>query len=75
MPEVKLRDDQPGTMEARVRARLQPSCCTDSADSYTVTGSGPQRTATATYNSGFQQKWGEGNKGEGDIFGRKRGVV
>jgi hypothetical protein len=75
MPEVKLRDDHPSTMEARVRARLQPSCCTEGSDAYVTTGSGPQRTATTTYNSGFNNKWGAGNPGEPGIDGQKRGVV
>jgi hypothetical protein len=72
--EVKLRHDQPQSMEARVRARLNSSCCTERADAYVVTGSGPTRAATTTYNS-FNKQWGEGNPGEGDILGRKRGVV
>jgi hypothetical protein len=62
-------------MEARIRARLQPSCCTDSADAYVVTGSGPTRTATEVYNSGFNNRWGGPNKGEGSIDGKPRGVV
>jgi hypothetical protein len=71
MPEVKLTGP---SMEQRVRDRLKPSCCTERADAYVTTGDGPTRAVTETYNS-FNKQWGSGNPGEGDIFGRKRGVV
>jgi hypothetical protein len=75
MVEVRLRHDAPQTMEARVRARLNPDCCSDGANSYTVTGSGPTRAATTTFNSGSNNRWGSVNKGEGDVDGKPRGVV
>jgi hypothetical protein len=74
MSETKLRHDQPQSMEARVRARLNSSCCTERADAYVVTGSGPTRAATEVYNS-FNKTWGSVNKGEGSIDGKPRGVV
>jgi hypothetical protein len=72
--EVKLRSDAPQTMEARIARRLRPSCCGDGADSYAITGTGPTRAASETFNS-FNRTWGSVNKGEGSIDGKPRGVV
>jgi len=71
MVEVKTHRDHPASMDERVQKRRQNSGDAAHAD-YVVRGD--KGTITNIHNSRVQQ-YGEGNKGEGDIHGHKRGVV
>jgi hypothetical protein len=73
MVEVKYRSDKGGPAE-RIRARLKNS---GGEEGYTVHtgGDAPNRVFHNVHEKGNVQQRGEGNKGEGDIHGNKRGVV
>jgi hypothetical protein len=60
------------TADARIKHRLRPSNDTLNADSVTVTGNSPNRVVTSVHHS-RNLSFGEDNKGEGDVFGHKRG--
>jgi hypothetical protein len=62
------------TPEARVASRLRNSGDTAHADHVVQKGSSPNRTFTNIHHS-RQQQYGDGNPGEGDVNGNKRGVV
>jgi hypothetical protein len=72
MVEVRYRQDHPSTPEARIAARLKPSCGGD-YDAEATTGSGPTRCVTAIHYGGAERQYGGDNKGEGDIDNRPRG--
>jgi hypothetical protein len=69
MPEIKLTGK---SMEQRIPDRLKPSCSPD-ADIRSTQGSGPTRVHTAIHHSGSAKQHGPDNKGEGDIYGNRRG--
>jgi len=62
------------SMEQRVADRLKNSGDAKNADHIAVHGTGPTATKTNIHNTRNQQ-YGTGHPGEGDIYGRKRGVV
>ena len=76
MTEVKYNTSHHagGTPEARIASRLRNSGDTKNADHVVQKGDGPTRAFTNIHNS-RQRTHGEGNPGEGDIQGNKRGVV
>ena len=74
MVEVKTCAGHPSSMSERVTKRLRNSGDTDHADTVVQKGSGPTRTNTNIHNLRNQQ-YGQGYPGEGDVYGRKRGVV
>jgi hypothetical protein len=60
------------TPEARIANRLKNSGG-DGADHHAVHGTGPTRTHTNIHNSAGAKQHGGPNRGEGDIYGEKRG--
>jgi hypothetical protein len=62
------------TPEARIRNRLKPSAEPQRGPGAQVTnGSGPTRTVTTIHQSANTRQHGPDHKGEGNIFGEKRG--
>ena len=76
MTEVKYNTSHHAgaTPEARIANRLRNSGDTENADHVVQKGSGPTRTFTNIDNS-RQHRYGPPHEGEGDVNGRKRGVV
>jgi hypothetical protein len=65
-----------GTPEARIANRLKPSAEPQrGSDSQVTHGTGPTRTVTTIHHSANTRQHGPDNKGEGDIYGRPRGVA
>lgn len=62
------------TPEARIANRLRNSGG-EEADHIIKTGTGPQRVFHNLHNPGSARQHGQGDPGEGDINGNKRGTV
>ena len=71
MVEAKLTGK---SMEQRISDRLKGSGDAQHSDVTVRKGESPERTISHVHHTRNQQ-YGEGHPGEGDIFGRKRGVV
>jgi hypothetical protein len=72
MVEVRLTGKP---LEQRLDDRLKNSGDEKRADIVTKHGEGARRTFHNIFHSGNARQQGEGNPGEGDISGNKRGVV
>jgi hypothetical protein len=76
MTEIKTHRDHPSSMEQRIRDRLKPSAEPQRGAGPQVTvGSGPTRTVTTIHHTANTRQHGQGDPGEGDISGNKRGTV
>jgi hypothetical protein len=75
MVEVKTHSMHPSSMEQRINNRLKPSAGAGAGDVQVTKGTGPTRTVTTIHHCAGARQHGDGNPGEGDINGNKRGVV
>ena len=74
MTEVKTCSEHPSSMAERIEKRLRPSNDAAHADVVKQVGHSPTKTVTSIHHS-RNLTYGEGNAGEGDVDGNKRGTV